>query len=212
MSTTSRTLVAITTLTLTAGACADRAGPTETELRTPIFEQSSAAALDKGGGDQRDNDHHALSTRLRGGNEVPPNESRARGVAVFKVSRDGESIRYVLEATKFDNPFMAHIHMAAAGVNGPIVVWLFPSTTPTPGPLGIGRFDGRLAKGTITAANLVGPLAGHPLAELIDAIRSGNAYVNVHTNDGVAPVTNTPGDIPGGEIRGQLGPRERHHD
>lgn len=212
MYTTRSTLAALTTLALTATACADRAAPTESELRAPIFEQSSAAALDMGDGDHRDNEHHAISTRLRGRNENPPNESHARGVAVFKISRDGESIRYVLEATKIDNPFMAHIHMAAAGVNGPIVVWLFPSTTPTPGPLGIGRFDGRLAKGTITAANLVGPLAGHPLSELIDAIRSGNAYVNVHTNDGVAPVTNMPGDIPGGEIRGQLGPRERHHD
>jgi hypothetical protein len=29
-------------------------------------------------------------------------------------------------------------------------------------------------------------------------------YVNVHTNDGVAPTNTGPGDFPGGEVRGQL--------
>jgi 5-enolpyruvylshikimate-3-phosphate synthase len=83
-------------------------------------------------------------------------------------------------------------------------VWLFPSTAPVQGPLGAGRLDGVLAEGTFTAANFVGPLKGHPMSELLAAMRTGGAYVNVHTNDGVAPVTNTPGDLPGGEIRGQL--------
>jgi hypothetical protein len=62
-----------------------------------------------------------------------------------------------------------------------------------------------IAEGTFTAANLVGPLAGHPLSELLDAIASGNAYVNIHTNDGVDGTNTGPGDFPGGEIRGQLG-------
>jgi hypothetical protein len=53
--------------------------------------------------------------------------------------------------------------------------------------------DGVLARGTITEADLVGPLAGQPLSALVEAIRSGNAYVNVHTVD-----------HPAGEIRGQL--------
>ena len=35
----------------------------------------------------------------------------------------------------------------------------------------------------------------------------GNAYVNVHTNDGIAPVNTGAGDFPGGEIRGQV----EHH-
>ena len=99
---------------------------------------------------------------------------------------------------------MAHIHLAPVGVNGPIVEWLFPSTAPVPGPKGAGRFDGVLASGTFTAANLVGSLAGHPLSDLIAAMRSGGAYVNVHTDDGVAPTNTGPGDFPGGEIRGQL--------
>jgi hypothetical protein len=97
-----------------------------------------------------------------------------------------------------------HIHTAPAGSNGPIVVWLYPSTAVAPGPLGQGRIDGVIAQGTFTAANLVGPLAGHPLSDLLAVIRSGGAYVNAHTNDGVAPGNSGPGDFPGGEIRGQL--------
>src|SRR2546426_2061812 len=36
--------------------------------------------------------------------------------------------------------------------------------------------------GTITAANLIGPLAGHPLSDLVAALSDGGAYANVHTN------------------------------
>ncbi len=61
-----------------------------------------------------------------------------------------------------------------------------------------------LAHGTFTAANLIGPLTGHPLSDLIAALSTGGAYANVHTNDGVAPTNSGPGDFPGGEIRGQI--------
>jgi hypothetical protein len=84
------------------------------------------------------------------------------------------------------------------------VVWLYPSTSPPAGPTGGGRIDGVIATGTITAANMIGPLAGQPFSALVNAIKSGNTYVNVHTNDGVAPTNSGPGDFPGGEIRGQL--------
>jgi hypothetical protein len=43
-----------------------------------------------------------------------------------------------------------------------------------------------------------------PLSALVDAMRAGNTYVNVHTNDGVDPVNTGPGDFPGGEIRNQI--------
>jgi hypothetical protein len=39
---------------------------------------------------------------------------------------------------------------------------------------------------------------------LVDLLTSGNAYVNVHTNDGIAPTNTGPGDFPGGEMRGQV--------
>jgi len=143
-------------------------------------------------------------THLSGDEEVPARDTRAQGQAIFQLSEDGAELHYKIIFSNIENAFMAHIHMAPAGENGPIVVWLFPSTTPVPAPLGGGRTDGVQATGTITAADLVGPLAGHPLSDLVAAIESGNTYVNVHTNDGVAPTNTGPGDFPGGEIRGQI--------
>jgi hypothetical protein len=144
------------------------------------------------------------SSHLSGSNEVPARPTQGQGQAIFHLSKDGTSLEYKLIASNIDNAFMAHIHMGAPGTNGPIAVWLFPSTTPVPGPLGSGRHDGVLAEGTITRANFVGPLAGHPMADLVSALDGGQAYVNVHTNDGVDGTNTGPGDFPGGEIRANM--------
>ena len=139
------------------------------------------------------------SVHLNGDTEVPANASRAAGQAVFQLSPDGTSLDYRLIVANLDNPVAAHIHIGPPGVNGPVVAFLFG-----PAPAGGGTANGVLAEGTITAANLVGPLAGQPFPVLIDALNSGNAYVNVHTNDGVPPAGTGPGDLPGGEIRGNF--------
>jgi hypothetical protein len=146
-----------------------------------------------GAGNQNYNAH------LNGAGEVPANESKGQGQALIQVSEDGLSLECKLIASNIENVVAAHIHVGAAGVNGPVVAFLYGNA-----PAGEGRTNGVLSTPTITAANLVGPLAGQPLSALIDAIESGNAYVNVHTNDGVAPANTGPGDFPGGEIRGQL--------
>lgn len=173
-------------------ACASDKPTSPNEVRVPLFNRSIGEV-------------NNLGTHLDGNGEVPARPSLGQGQAIFRISDDGQSVEYKLIAANIDNAFMAHIHLAPAGVNGPIVEWLFPSTTPVPGPAGAGRFDGVLATGTFTAANLVGPLAGHPLSDLISAMQTGGAYVNVHTDDGIAPTNTGPGDFPGGEIRGQLG-------
>ena len=144
--------------------------------------------------------NRSWSTHLAGSGEVPPVDTLAQGQAIFQLSTDGTELEYRLIAANITNVVASHIHVAPIGVNGPVVAFLAGPLAP-----GGGRHDGVLAEGTITAANLVGPLAGQPLSALIDAMRSGNAYVNVHTNDGVAPTNTGPGDFPGGEIRGQLG-------
>ena len=136
---------------------------------------------------------------LTGANEVPAHETRGVGQIKLQLSDDGTELRYRLISSNIDNVFMAHIHEAPAGVNGPIVAFLFGPVAP-----GGGRTDGVLAHGTITAANLIGPLAGHPLSDLVAALSDGGAYANVHTNDGVPPTNTGPGDFPGGEIRGQI--------
>jgi hypothetical protein len=128
---------------------------------------------------------------LSGGEEVPAVETRARGQAIFRVSKDGASIQYKLIASNIENIRMAHIHLAPAGANGPVVAWLYPSGPPA--QLIPGRHSGVLAEGEITADSLVGPLAGGSLSDLVEAMSAGNAYVNVHTSQ-----------YPAGEIRGQI--------
>lgn len=122
---------------------------------------------------------------LSGRNEVPPVLTDGQGQARFNVS--DESIEYRLFVSDLENITQAHIHLGPAGENGPVVAFLFGFVE------GGVTVDGLLATGTITAEDLVGPLAGQPLSALIDAMNSGNAYVNVHT------VAN-----PAGEIRGQI--------
>jgi hypothetical protein len=139
------------------------------------------------------------STHLKGDQEVPPRETDAQGQAIMKVSADGRSVSYKLIASNIDNVIQAHIHIGPAGQNGGIAVFLFGLV-----PNGGGRHDGVLAEGTFTAANFIGPLANQPMSALLAAMDAGNAYVNVHTNDGVAPTNTGPGDFPGGEIRGQV--------
>jgi hypothetical protein len=131
--------------------------------------------------------------------EVPSNESLAQGQAIFHLSADGTQLDYTLIAANIDNVVFAHIHLAPAGVNGPVVAFLFG-----PAAAGGGRFSGVLAQGTITEDDLIGPLAGQEFAALVDAMLAGNTYVNVHTDDGVAPGGTGPGDLPAGEVRGQI--------
>jgi hypothetical protein len=146
-----------------------------------------------------------FGTHLRGRTEVPARDTGAQGQALFHLSDNGLAMQYKLIVANIENAFMAHIHMGPAGVNGPIAVWLYPGTTVgVTAPLGQGRLDGVIAEGTFTAANFTGPLAGHPMSDLVNAIQTGNAYVNVHTNDGVDGTNTGPGDFPGGEIRAQL--------
>jgi hypothetical protein len=40
--------------------------------------------------------------------------------------------------------------------------------------------------------------------DLVAAMRAGNAYVNVHTDDGVGQPNTGAGDMASGEIRGQI--------
>ncbi len=134
---------------------------------------------------------------LSGGEEVPARDTNARGTAVFHVV-DGSVLEYKLIVANIENVAAAHIHCAAAGVNGPVGVTLYM------GMAGSGRVNGVIANGSVT-----GPDAGNgcgwvTFEDVVSAMLSGNTYVNVHTNDGVAPTNTGPGDFPGGEIRGQV--------
>jgi CHRD domain len=135
---------------------------------------------------------------LSGDQEVPARVTPATGVAKFKLREDGTALLFKVNVTDIENAFAAHIHCGAVGVNGPVGVTLFSAP-----PAG-GAVDGTLAEGTITAADPGNACGWTDLASVLAAIESGNTYVNVHTNDGVAPANTGPGDFPGGEIRGQI--------
>jgi hypothetical protein len=186
---------------LLAGCTADKPEPTGFEARAPLFAM---------GGNSASN----LGTHLTGDEEVlavasgapHPADSRAQGQAIFRVNADGSAVDFRLIASNIDNAFMAHIHCGASTANGPVRMWLYPVIGPNApvggAPLQPGtRQNGVLATGTFNPTGITCPDG----TALLNAIRNGGTYVNVHTNDGDAVPNEGPGDFPGGEIRGQLG-------
>ena len=138
------------------------------------------------------------NAQLTGADETPPHATPATGFATVTIT--GNQISYEVRVFNLSNIIAAHIHIGAPGVAGPIVL-TFVTPTPLTGP-----FAGTLTSRTFNNPPLEGPLAGQPFSALVSQIAAGNAYVNVHTSDNVAPPNTGPGDFPGGEIRGQLAP------
>jgi len=163
------------------------------------------------------------SVHLSGDQEVfsgspSPADSRAEGQAIFQIAADEQSFTYTLMAANIENVVQAHIHCGPVGVNGPIVVWLYPDPSASSALVGpTGPHNGVLMAGTVNntvdppATNHVMPTTNPncpggvaSLADVLARIREGNAYVNIHTSDGVPPNNEGPGDFPGGEVRGQF--------
>jgi len=189
-----RQLTLVLALAAVASACSQT--PTSPEFTVPL----SVSAVNTGDASSSVKTGEPLSsTHLKGEHEVPARATLAQGQAIMKVSEDRQSISFKLIASNIDNVIAAHIHVGPATGTGPVVVFLYGTA-----PSGAGRHDGILSEGTFTAADFTGPLTGEPFAALLLAMAAGNTYVNVHTNDGVAPTNTGPGDFPGGEIRGQI--------
>ena len=139
---------------------------------------------------------------LSGAQIVPdPVTTPASGLLELKVSPNGQSVSYVLTVKELANASEGDIHLGPAGANGPLVVKVFHASSPRKGP-----FSGVLAEGKFTAADLLGSMKGAPLSDLLEMFAEGNAYLNVHTSDGVDPPNSGPGDYRLGEIRGQIKP------
>jgi hypothetical protein len=118
-----------------------------------------------------------FNAKLFGNNEVPPVTTSATGMAQFKLSTDGKTLSYTLTANNIKDITASHIHQGKTGENGQPVV-----------PLSVGR-------GTITSSNLQGPMAGKQISDLVNLMKSRQAYVNIHTMQNK-----------NGEIRGQILP------
>lgn len=162
------------TTTTTAASTIETTAPSTTAPSAPSTTGTAAGAT-------------AFTADLSGKDPVPPNSSTATGQATFTLSSDGSSMSFELTVDNLVDVTAAHIHMAAAGQEGPVVVPLFT------GPAKTGSFTGVLAQGTLTAADFKADLQGKTMSDLVALIQAGTAYVNVHTKA-----------FPGGEIRGQV--------
>jgi hypothetical protein len=128
----------------------------------------------------------SISAKLNGAEDG--NDSTATGTTILQPNADGTEIAFQLSVVDLADITAAHIHVSAeSGADGAPAVWLYADG------LMAGSFTGLLSSGVITASDLIGPLAGMTLDDLVQAIAENRAYVNVHTQP-----------FPGGEIRGQL--------
>ena len=118
---------------------------------------------------------------LNGGSEVTDDgasgagDTNGRGSATIVFDPANGQLCFAIAVTAIGTPVAAHIHRAAAGVNGGIVVTLTPPSTGAPGA----------SSGCVTgvAQSLLQNIQNNP----------SNFYVNVHTED-----------FPAGAVRGQL--------
>jgi sugar lactone lactonase YvrE len=147
---------------------------------------------------------------------APGVTTSATGVATFELAPNDTTLTYNITVSNLSNAFMAHIHLSPSMA---IVTWLYPNpNTISSGEEGncllvtmggsisqcpwlkSGTFTGTLAQGTITAADLSGNktcygCVGATFGQLIEALKSGHAFVNVHTAQN-----------PAGEIMGTIEP------
>src|SRR3989442_2856913 len=85
---------------------------------------------------------------LAGINERPtPRDTNARGVAIFELSADRESIHYKVIAANINNVIMAHIHLGDANTARPVLGWLYLLGRSPPDEPGGGRVHGLLGLG-----------------------------------------------------------------
>jgi hypothetical protein len=134
-----------------------------------------------GAGSSDHPDHFAVgSVRLDGGQEVPAADPD--GFGRFRYVAAGDKLCYILTAFRIEPAAAAHIHVAPAGVNGPIVVGL-ELPDPVSADCITAEPDSSLNSATVLTQ------------EELDGIIANEAgyYANVHN-----------AEFMGGAIRGQL--------
>ena len=125
---------------------------------------------------------------LSGSNEAPPVPATgAGGLATITLNLTAQTLDWVVDVFNLPSGVTAgHIHAGGVGVAGPVVVNF---TVPT------GSSNDFCITGTARPADVVArqPQGVNTWEDLVQAILTGHAYVNVHSQVN-----------PGGEIRGQL--------
>lgn len=148
-----------------------------------------------------------ISEFLNGYEETPSAVSTTgNGTFNARISNDGSRIDWELTYSDLEGAVQqAHIHFGQKSVTGPISVFLCTNlgngpagTQPCPAPP--ATISGTIVAADVTnLANERGISAGE-LDELLQAIRAGATYVNVHTTR-----------WPGGEIRSQIDGNSSHN-
>lgn len=160
-------------------------------------------------------DHRAfrVSAKLSTFNEVLPKGTGASGTFRARLSPDGSTLNWTFTWTGLTGPpLFAHIHFAQPGVNGNVMTFLCggPAGSPDiPAKPACPQTTSGSITGSTTAADIIALNAGasdqgldlHDFATFLNAIKTGDAYANMHTTR-----------FPGGEIRGQLAVRSGHWD
>lgn len=116
-----------------------------------------------------------------------PVTSAARGSATLRVNDSAIELTFKLDPLPATAITAAHLHVGAPGSNGPVIFTLFNSTAGIP-----FANPTRRTLDTITLQRR--PEVGiSTIEDAINAVLSGNVYINVHT-----------ADFPEGELRGQF--------
>jgi CHRD domain len=124
-----------------------------------------------------------FTAELTGAQERPtPVTTEGEGEAKFE--SDGTSVAFELKWKDLSSPAIsAHIHCGGPEETGPVGVTLFAGTMATEGEV----------QGSFTAPDAGNACGWVTLADVLGAMATGDAYVNVHTTR-----------FPGGEIRGHV--------
>ena len=118
---------------------------------------------------------------LLAANGVPPVASSASAKAHFELKDNSAELTvptFSLEGMELQGIIAVHIHAGNNTENGPIILALREYNGS-----GVDAWEEQLiASGPIKPENFEGPLRGQTIADLIDLINEGRAYVDIHTN------------------------------
>jgi len=112
--------------------------------------------------------------KLDADNEVPPVDSKAEGVATFKIKDD--IIKSTVNVTGIADISAAQIFMGKIGQNADAIVDLLKTGEKTE------RSDGVAIKGNFTTSDFEGSMQGKDLSSLQSAMAANQTYVNIMTS------------------------------
>ncbi|MBP9710912.1 MAG: CHRD domain-containing protein [Candidatus Pacebacteria bacterium] len=171
---------------------------------TVAFADTSYSNSNSSGEENSSTTGKIFDAELLGSSEIPAvSTSTTSRYAGVWFGTNGQDMNYWLDVNNGDEVEAAHLHCAAPGNNGPVVVELYESSDGT-------DINGRLAEGDITNNDIADTgsecsgTIGYDIENLDDlaqAIEEGKIYANVHSEQ-----------YPNGVARGQLAFRENTTD